>query len=160
MIILPNDEKWMLHALTLASQAEANGDVPIGCVITNNYGLVAEGFNQKELLNDPTAHAEIVTLRRASQSLGRWRLSDCSLFVTLEPCFMCAGAIVQSRIKRVIFATKDAKGGAGGSLANVLQDTRLNHRCDVLTGLLEEDARAHLKKFFRAKRSTSKSGSL
>jgi tRNA(adenine34) deaminase len=146
------DEAWMSHALSLAHQAEKAGDVPVGCVIVNSDGLVAEGWNAREVQRDPLAHAEIIAIQHAAQKLQRWRLSDCTLYVTLEPCFMCAGAIVLARIPRVVFATCDPKAGAGGSLANVLQDARLNHRCIVHSGLKRPEAANLLKGFFAEKR--------
>lgn len=148
-----DDKKWMRHALALADKAEANGDVPVGCVVVNDDGLVSEGFNERELTNDPTAHAEMIALQKASRKLGRWRLSDCRLYVSLEPCFMCAGAIVHARIGRVIFAATDPKTGAAGSLANLLQDARLNHRCELEKGLLETEASQNLKRFFKERRT-------
>jgi len=146
----------MEKALSEASDAEALGDVPVGCVIVHpEHGLVSSGRNQREELQDPTAHAEVVALRRAAESLGRWRLSDCTLYVTLEPCFMCAGAIVNARVKRVVYAAVDPKGGACESLASMLTDPRLNHRCEVTSRVLEEEARLQLKGFFRKRREQS-----
>lgn len=147
------DEHWMQEALALADLAEKAGDVPVGCVLVDAQGqAVGRGYNSREQSHDPTAHAEIVALRQASQALQRWRLSDCTLYVTLEPCFMCAGAIVQARVGRVVFAAFDPKAGASGSLANVLQDNRLNHRCDVMAGVLSEPAARQLKDFFARRR--------
>lgn len=148
-----SDEKFMNLALAEASKAEMLGDVPVGSVIVNSKGeVVASGYNQREILNDPTQHAEIVVLQQAAAALKRWRMSDCTLFVTLEPCFMCAGALVQARMGRVVFAAIDAKGGAGGSLANVLNDSRLNHRCIVNSGVKSTEASEMLTHFFRQKR--------
>jgi tRNA(adenine34) deaminase len=148
-----DDERWMLLALEAAEKAELNGDVPVGCVVIHpDHGLVASAFNRREAVQDPTAHAEVLALREASARLGRWRLSDCTLYVTLEPCFMCAGALVNARVKRVVYAASDSKAGACESLANVLSDARLNHRCEVSRGILEEPARLQLQSFFRAKR--------
>lgn len=147
------DAHWMDHALALAQAASALGEVPVGCVIVDGHGeSVGEGANRRELDFDPTAHAEMLALRAASQRLGRWRLSDCTLYVTLEPCFMCAGAIVQARIGRVVYAACDPKAGAAGSLANVLQDARLNHRCVLHKGLRAEPAGQQLKEFFASRR--------
>ena len=147
------DAAWMQRALELAAKAEAQGDVPVGCVVVNAQGLVAEGFNAREYALDPTAHAELLAIRAAAHALNRWRLADCTLYVTLEPCFMCAGAIVLARMPRVVFATTDTKAGASGSLANVLQDARLNHRCAVTSGILQPQASAQLKSFFAARRA-------
>ena len=146
------DAHWMGQALALASLAEAAGDVPVGCVVVNEQGVVATGYNVREAAADPTGHAEMVALRAAAQTLGRWRLSDCTAYVTLEPCFMCAGAFVHARIGRVVFGARDPKTGASGSLANVLQDPRLNHRCEVTAGVLEEEAGSLLRRFFRSRR--------
>lgn len=143
----------MKHALKLASQAAELDEVPVGCVVVDGHGhLVGEGFNERESLNDPTAHAEMIAIRNAAKNLIRWRLSDCTLYVTLEPCFMCAGAIVNSRIGRVVYAAQDPKAGACESLSNVLTDARLNHRCEVETGLLKDEAAQLLKTFFKLKR--------
>jgi tRNA(adenine34) deaminase len=153
MSILPEDAGWMERALAEAEDAERKGDVPVGCVIVHpELGLVAQGRNQREELQDPTAHAEVVALRQASLKLGRWRLSDCTLYVTLEPCFMCAGAIVNARVKRVVYGAQDPKAGACESLAHTLNDPRLNHRCEVASRVLEEEARSLLKGFFRKRR--------
>ena len=146
------DVLWMEHALVLAEKAQAQGDVPVGCVLVSAQGVVGEGFNARERALDPTAHAELLAIRAAAAALNRWRLADCTLYVTLEPCFMCAGAIVLARIPRVVFAATDPKAGASGSLANVLQDARLNHRCAVTSGVLQQEASAQLKNFFAERR--------
>jgi len=146
------DTRWMDLALTLASRAQEAGDVPVGCVIVNADGVVGEGLNRREAAHDPTGHAEIEALRQASRRLSRWRLSDCTVYVTLEPCFMCAGALVHARVKRVVFAAPDPKTGAAGSLANVLQDARLNHRCELAHGLREQESANLLRSFFRSRR--------
>ncbi|MCA2961540.1 MAG: tRNA adenosine(34) deaminase TadA [Silvanigrellales bacterium] len=148
-----DDDAWMHQALLAAQKAEAAGDVPVGCVLVNDSGLVSVGFNVREAAADPTGHAEMIALREASRKLARWRLSDCTAYVTLEPCFMCAGALVHARIKRVVFAAADPKTGAAGSLANVLQDPRLNHRCEITSGVLALEAGEQLRRFFRAKRA-------
>jgi len=143
----------MTLALEAAAQAENEGDVPVGCVIVHpDHGLLASGYNRREVNQDPTAHAEVIALREASARLGRWRLSDCTVYVTLEPCFMCAGALVNARVARVVYAATDAKAGACASLANVLEDARLNHRCQVNAGVLEDKARLQLQQFFRSRR--------
>lgn len=150
------DEHWMGLALTAAAQAEHEGDVPVGCVIVHpQEGLIATEYNRREVSQDPTAHAEVLALRVASAKLGRWRLSDCTVYVTLEPCFMCAGALVNARVGRVVYAAVDPKAGACESLARVLEDGRLNHRCEVSRGPLQDQARTQLQDFFRARRRKS-----
>lgn len=150
---LSSDEYWMSLALEAAGRAKEVGDVPVGCVIVHpTDGLIASEFNKREVSQDPTAHAEVLALRAAAVRLGRWRLSDCTAYVTLEPCFMCAGALVNARVGRVVYAAVDAKAGACESLARVLQDSRLNHRCVVSRGPLEEKARVQLQEFFRERR--------
>jgi tRNA(adenine34) deaminase len=151
-----DDSFWMSQALDAARLAESQGDVPVGCVIVHpTEGLVATEFNQREVLQDPTAHAEVLALRSAAHKLGRWRLSDCTVYVTLEPCFMCAGALVNARVRRVVYAAVDAKAGACESLARVLNDERLNHACESSQGPLQDAARELLQNFFRARRKRS-----
>lgn len=148
-----NDYDWMRVALQEAAAAEAAGDVPVGAVLVDSDGnVLARDHNRREVLNDPTAHAEILVMRAAASRLGGWRLTGTTLFVTLEPCVMCAGAIVASRVGRVVFATRDPKGGAAGSLYHVLQDDRLNHRVDVSEGVMAEEAQMALRQFFRQRR--------
>lgn len=148
-----DDDYWMGLALQAARHAEDLGDVPVGCVVVHPLeGLVAMEFNRREVDQDPTAHAEVLALRAAAAKLKRWRLSDCTVYVTLEPCFMCAGALVNARVGRVVYAATDAKAGACESLARVLEDDRLNHRCEVTRGPLEPVASRQLKDFFRARR--------
>jgi tRNA(adenine34) deaminase len=149
---MDSDVVWMRQALVLAEEAERNGDVPVGCVVVNESGLVSTGLNVRELNQDPLGHAEVTALRSASQKLGRWRLSDCTVYVTLEPCHMCSGALVLSRVKRVVFACHDPKTGAAGSLNNVLQDPRLNHFCEVTSGVLKTEASEMLRRFFKSRR--------
>ena len=128
-------------------------DVPVGAVILNAHGdLISTGNNQRELLNDPTAHAEIVAIRHAATALGNWRLDDCIIVVTLEPCAMCAGAIAQSRISKVVFGAWDEKAGASGSVWDLLRDPRALHKVEVTSGVLEEDCSAMLKEFFSEQR--------
>ncbi len=140
---------YMRLALAEAEKALAEGDVPIGAVIVCGGGVVGTGYNRREADHDATAHAEIVAIRQASAALGRWRLDDCTLYVTLEPCPMCAGAIVLARIPRVIYAAPDAKAGAAGSITDLLRHPRLNHRVDVQGGLLADEAAAQLRAFFQ-----------
>lgn len=148
------DEFWMQQALALARHAANAGEVPVGAVLVRNGEKIAEGWNQPISLNDPTAHAEIVTLRAAAQTLGNYRLNDCTLYVTLEPCPMCAGALVHARVKRVVFATADDKAGAAGSVLQVLRHPQLNHLCQVTAGVLAEPAKAQLTEFFATRRKT------
>ena len=131
----------------------ASKDVPVGAVILNANGdLISTGNNQRELLNDPTAHAEIVAIRNAAKALGNWRLDGCTIVVTLEPCAMCAGAITQSRISKVVFGAWDEKAGASGSVWDLLRDPRALHKVEVTSGVLEEECGAMLKEFFSEQR--------
>lgn len=140
----------MRHALDEAAQAALAGDVPVGAVVLGPDGsLLATGHNEREATGDPTAHAEVLALRRAAAALGAWRLTGCTLVVTLEPCTMCAGALVQSRIGRVVYGARDEKAGAAGSLWDVVRDRRLNHRPEVVHGVLEDACAAQLTAFFR-----------
>ncbi|MEE1740149.1 tRNA adenosine(34) deaminase TadA [Streptomyces sp. BE147] len=140
----------MRRALAEAAQAASSGDVPVGAVVLGPDGtLLALGHNEREATGDPTAHAEILALRRAATTLGAWRLTDCTLVVTLEPCTMCAGALVQSRVARVVYGARDDKAGAAGSLWDVVRDRRLNHRPEVVPGVLEAECAAQLTAFFR-----------
>jgi tRNA(adenine34) deaminase len=142
----------MRGAIEAARGCVAHDDVPIGCVIVRDEEEVASAGNERELRRDPTAHAEVLALSAASHALGSWRLEGCSLYVTLEPCAMCAGAIVLARVDRVVFAAADPKAGFAGSLGNLVQDERLNHRVDLSSGV-EADASAELlRTFFRQRR--------
>ncbi|SED05591.1 tRNA(adenine34) deaminase [Streptomyces sp. 2131.1] len=149
----PVREPWrepMRRALAEADRAAATGDVPVGAVVLGPDGaLLATGHNEREATGDPTAHAEVLALRRAAAALGEWRLSGCTLVVTLEPCTMCAGALVQARVDRVVYGARDEKAGAAGSLWDVVRDRRLNHRPEVVAGVLEADCAAPLTAFFR-----------
>lgn len=147
------DEFWMRQALALAAEAGRIGEVPIGALIVCQGQLVAQAANVKEANGDPLGHAEVLVIRLAAEKLGRWRLSDCTLYVTLEPCTMCAGAIVQSRVDRVVYAARDPKAGAVQSLYKILADYRLNHSPEVVSGVLEAEASQQLRDFFRALRS-------
>jgi tRNA(adenine34) deaminase len=143
----------MALALAEAAQAAATGDVPVGAVVLGPSGtVVGAGRNAREATGDPTAHAEILALRAAAVSLGRWRLDDCRLVVTLEPCTMCAGAIVLARVPRLVIGAWDPKAGAAGSIRDVVRDSRLNHRVEVVAGVLEADCAALLRDFFAAHR--------
>jgi tRNA(adenine34) deaminase len=147
-----NDETWMEYALKLAKKAAGCGEVPVGAVVVKNNAIIGEGFNQRESKQDPLLHAELIAIGDAARHMNAWRLSDATLYVTLEPCLMCAGAIVNARIPRVVFAAMDPKAGACGSLYSVHEDTRLNHRYLVQTGLRSEESSKLLKDFFRARR--------
>jgi tRNA(adenine34) deaminase len=147
------DERWMGAALQEARAALAHDDVPIGAVVVSDAGeILGRGHNERELREDPTAHAEVLALREAAAALGSWRVLDATLYVTLEPCTMCAGAIVLSRVPRVVYATADPKAGAVDSILSILSDERLNHRPEVVSGVLAADAADLLRAFFRARR--------
>lgn len=143
----------MQAALAEADAASAHGDVPIGAVLVEQDEILARGHNRREADQDPTAHAEILALRAGAQRRGSWRLDGCTLYVTLEPCVMCAGALVLARLDRVVFATDDPKAGAVGALYDVPRDPRLNHRVEVVRGVLAPEASMRLKGFFAARRS-------
>lgn len=139
----------MARALALAADAPAHGDVPVGAVVLDASGaVIATGVNERELTGDPTAHAEVVALRRAADALGNWRLEGCTLVVTLEPCTMCAGAIVAARIQRLVFGAFDEKAGAVSSLWDVIRDPRLNHRVEVIGGIEADACGRLLRDFF------------
>ncbi len=147
-------DRWraaMRLALAEAGRAASGGDVPVGAVVLAPDGrtVLAAGHNEREADGDPTAHAEVLAVRRAAAELGEWRLTGCTLVVTLEPCTMCAGALVQSRVDRVVYGARDEKAGAAGSLWDVLRDRRLNHRPEVIEGVLADDCAALLTDFFR-----------
>jgi tRNA(adenine34) deaminase len=146
------DEKFMVLALEQAEEAARCGEVPIGAVLVRDGNVLAADRNRREALKDATAHAEILVIRRAGELLGGWRLSNCTLYVTLEPCPMCAGAMVQARIDRLVFGATDPKGGAAGTLYDIVRDRRLNHRLEVTGGVLESECAALLQKFFRERR--------
>jgi tRNA(adenine34) deaminase len=148
----PRDDYFMRMALREAERALEHDDVPIGAVLVHEGELVAGAHNERELRQDPTAHAEIIALREAARTLGSWRLLDSVLYVTLEPCAMCAGAIVLARVPRVVFGASDPKAGACGSVLDVLGERRLNHRPDVAGGLLALDCGALLSEFFASRR--------
>ncbi len=147
-----HDLLFMKEALKLAKKAEKQGEVPVGAIIVHKNQIIASAFNQKENLKKATAHAEILAIEKASSQLNRWRLNDCTLYVTLEPCPMCAGALVAARVKRLVYACKDPKAGAVHSLYEITQDPRLNHRVEVQSGILKEESATLLKEFFRKKR--------
>jgi tRNA(adenine34) deaminase len=153
-MIRPEDERWMKLALEQARKAEELGEVPVGAVVERAGELIAAGHNLTHTLNDPSAHAEMVAIRRAAQATGHWRLLDCTLYVTLEPCAMCAGGIVLSRIPRLVYGAADPKAGMCGSLANLVVDPRLNHRVELHAGILAEESAQLLRGFFRARRKS------
>jgi len=146
------DESFMREALRLAEKARATGEVPVGAVVVRAGKIIGRAYNQVELLKDATAHAEMLALTQAEAGVGDWRLVDCDLYVTKEPCPMCAGALVHVRIRRLIFGCPDPRGGAAGSIVNLLQLPGLNHRCEITPGVLQNECAAILQDFFRQKR--------
>lgn len=150
------DENWMRRALDLAVQGEEADEVPVGAVIVRQGRIIAAAHNQRETLRDPTAHAEMIAITQAAEAMGDWRLEECTLYVTLEPCPMCAGGIVLARIPRVVYAATDPKGGGVRSLYRILEDPRLNHRVEVRGGVLEVEAGGLLTAFFRRQRALGK----
>jgi len=151
------EKQYMKMAIDQAYIAEENGDVPIGCVIVYQDQVIGRAYNQREQLHDPTAHAEIIALTQAAEYIGNWRLHGCTIYVTLEPCPMCAGAMVLGRLDRLVYGTDDPKTGAVKSLYNIVQDDRLNHRLDVTCGVLEDECRKQLQDFFRRRRAENSS---
>jgi len=147
-----NDEYWMRHALKLAEKAESLGEVPVGAVIVKGEELIAEGWNQPILSNDATAHAEIMVLRAAGEILENYRITDAELFVTLEPCSMCVGALIHARIKRVVFAANEPRTGALGGAFNLLQANQHNHTFEVESGVLADESRKMVQAFFKKRR--------
>ena len=148
-------ERFMKLALKEAEAALSEGEIPVGAVIVSGDELIAKAHNQKELLRDPTAHAEMIAVTQAAAALGRWRLTDTTMYVTLEPCAMCAGAIVQARIPLVVFGAFDEKAGAAGSLMNLLADIRLNHQPEVISGFMADESRRLMRAFFQQMRDKS-----
>jgi tRNA(adenine34) deaminase len=149
-------ERYMWMALEEAKKAEQIGEVPIGAVIVKDGEIIARGYNLRETTNDPTAHAEMIAIRQAAERLGGWRLENCTLYVTLEPCPMCAGAIIQSRIDLVVYGTDDPKAGCVRTLMALLSDTRFNHQAEVVSGVLKEECGEILTNFFRSLRQKKK----
>jgi len=152
MIESPGDENFMREALRQAQKANEAGEVPVGAVIVRAGKIIARAHNQVELLKDATAHAEMVALTQAEAAVGDWRLIDCDLYVTKEPCTMCAGALVLTRIRRVIFGCTDPVAGSAGSVINLLQMPDFNHRCDIASGVLQDECATILQDFFRRRR--------
>ena len=153
IIDLQSDHYFMGEALRQAARAYEAQEVPVGAVIVREGRIIARASNQVELLKDATAHAEMLALTQAEAAVGDWRLTDCTLYVTKEPCPMCAGAVVHVRLSRVVFGAADPKGGAAGSLLNLLQMPTLNHRCEITAGVREEECRALLRSFFQEQRA-------
>ena len=151
-IDLSSDDYFMSQALRQARRAYEADEVPIGAVIVREGAIIARAFNQVETLKDATAHAEILAITQAEQVLGDWRLNECDLYVTKEPCLMCAGALVNARLRRVIFGCGDPRGGGAGGLLNILQQPTLNHRCEITSGVREQECSQLLKGFFEEKR--------
>tara|TARA_B100002049_G_scaffold28221_1_gene18624 strand:- start:37 stop:660 length:624 start_codon:yes stop_codon:yes gene_type:complete len=151
-IATEEDIMWMRHALTLADKAESIGEVPVGACVVLNGELIGEGFNTPITDNDPSAHAELRAVKEAAAAVQNYRLIDATLYVTLEPCSMCAGMLVHARVKRVVFGAKDAKTGAAGSVMNLLQHPALNHQLEVVSGVLADECANKLSDFFRKRR--------
>ena len=149
-----SDETFMREALLLASQAAAAGEVPVGAVVVKDEAVIGRGYNRPVSRRDPTAHAEVIALRDAAERIGNYRLNDCVLYVTLEPCVMCAGAIMHSRIGRVVYGAADPKSGACGGVVNLFAESRLNHHAVVASGVLADEAGKLLQDFFSARRQT------
>ncbi|TKI06767.1 tRNA adenosine(34) deaminase TadA [Martelella alba] len=155
-ICTQHDEFWMRRALVLAGMAEAEGEVPVGAVLVLDGRVIGEGWNRSIGRHDPTAHAEIMALRRGGRAIGNYRLVAATLYVTLEPCVMCAGAMIHSRIGRLVFGAWDEKTGAAGSLCDVLGHPGMNHRIDITAGVLAQECAGRLSAFFRARREQHK----
>jgi tRNA(adenine34) deaminase len=153
MIGPATDEHFMREALRMANKAVKADEVPVGAVVVREGKIIGRAYNQVELLKDATAHAEMLALTQAEAAVGDWRLTDCDLYVTKEPCAMCAGALVHTRIRRVIFGCSDSAAGAAGSVINLLQMPTSNHRCDIASAVLENECAAILRDFFREKRN-------
>ena len=146
---MDRDRAYMQLALDVAKEAYREGEVPVGAVLVKEGEVIATGYNQRERLQDPTAHAELMAIRAAAELMGAWRLTNTTLYVTLEPCAMCAGAMIQARVARLVFGTHDPKAGACGSICNLPAETRFNHRVIVQSGILAEDCSHLLKQFFQ-----------
>lgn len=153
MLFSAEDEQWMRLALDEAERAAAHDDVPVGAVAVRQGVVIGVGRNRREADQDPSAHAEILAIRQAAAAIGHWRLEEVTLYCTLEPCCMCAGAMVLARLPRLIYATSDPKAGAAGSIYDIVRDPRLNHRVEVTQGLMAEEAAEQLRAFFRRLRA-------
>lgn len=150
------DDDWMRHALTLAHKAAELGEVPVGAVLVKDGQLLAEGWNQPIINNDPTAHAEIMAIRNAAKLVENYRLPGTTLYITIEPCSMCAGAIIHSRIARVVFGASEPRAGAAGSVINLLQNEQFNHQTEITSGVLENECSQILKDFFAKRREAKR----
>ena len=153
---MTQDEKYMREAIRQAKKAYALDEVPIGCVIVSDGKIVARGYNRRNTDKNTLSHAELIAIKKASKKTGDWRLEECTMYVTLEPCQMCAGAIVQSRMKRVVIASMNPKAGCAGSVLNLLQVAAFNHQVEIVQGVLEEECSSMLSEFFRDLRSKKK----
>lgn len=152
LIVMDNYVKYMLEALKEAELAKLEDEVPIGCVIVKDDQIIARAHNQREVTNNPLGHAETLAIKKASEVLNDWQLVNCDLYVTIEPCIMCGGAIIQSRIRKVIYGAPDLKGGAFGSSINILDAQNINHRPEIVKGILEEECTKIIKNYFKSKR--------
>jgi tRNA(adenine34) deaminase len=150
---MENDATFMREALRLAAKAREADEVPVGAVVVRAGKIIGRAYNQVELLKDATAHAEMLALTQAEAAVGDWRLVDCDLYVTKEPCVMCAGALIHVRIRRLVFGCADTRSGAAGSVMNLLQMPALNHHCEITSGVLQDECASILQDFFRQKRS-------
>lgn len=153
---MPADDHWMMLALELAQEAAREGEVPVGAVVVKDGKVIGKGFNRPIGSHDPSAHAEMIALREASQALGNYRLTDCDLYVTLEPCVMCSGAIFHARIRQVVYGASDPKTGVAGSVMNLYASKQLNHHTDVRGGVLAQESATLLQSFFAARRKASR----
>lgn len=149
---MTQDEKYMKEALKQAKAAGLLDEVPVGCVIVKDNKIIAKGYNKRETLKDPSAHAEIVAIRKAAKKLGDWQLVDCTIYVTIEPCIMCAGTIIQSRISKVVYGATDIRGGAFGTSINVLDAQNINHHPQIIGGVLKDECTGIIKNYFKSKR--------
>src|SRR5699024_3540765 len=153
-----SDEQFMRAAMQEADKARKMDEVPIGAVIVHDGEIIAAGHNQHETSQTSLSHAELIAIEEANKKIGSWRLEDCTLYVTLEPCPMCAGAIVQSRVKRAVYGASDPKAGCAGTLMDLLQEARFNHQAEVTQGVLQDECSAHWKEFSKARRERNKEG--
>ncbi|MBF7954615.1 tRNA adenosine(34) deaminase TadA [Rahnella victoriana] len=156
LAVMNDDEHWMRYAMTLALKAQEEGEVPVGAVLVLDNQVIGEGWNRSIGHHDPTAHAEIMALRQGGSAVQNYRLLDATLYITLEPCVMCAGAMVHSRIRRVVYGAADAKTGAAGSLMDILRHPGMNHQIDITAGVLAQECSEQLSAFFRFRRSQKK----
>jgi tRNA(adenine34) deaminase len=157
---LEHNNKWMSHALKLAELAEQQGEIPVGAVLVKNDQIIGEGWNQSITLNDPTAHAEVMAIRDAGNKVDNYRLVGSTLYVTLEPCPMCAGALVHSRIEKLVFGASDLKTGAAGSVMNIVSHAQLNHQVEVYSGVMQHECSASISAFFKKRREQKKADKL